>query len=36
MKELTAAENLLKELGVASAAEIDIEAIAYHTGAIVR
>ena len=36
MKELTAAENLLKELGVASAAEINIEAIAYHTGAIVR
>ena len=36
MKELTAAGNLLKELGVTSAAEIDIEAIAYYTGAIVR
>ena len=36
MKELTPAENLLKELGVSSAAEINIEAIAYHTGAIVR
>ena len=36
MNQLSPAEELLKDLGVNAASDIDIEAIAYHVGAIVK
>ena len=36
MKRLSPTENLLRDLGVASAQDIDIEAIAYHVGAVIK
>lgn len=36
MNRLSPAESLLKDLGVAVAVDIDIEAIAYHVGAIIK
>lgn len=36
MTRLTAAESLLKDLGITAASEIDIEAIAYHAGAFIK
>ena len=36
MNQLSPAENLLKDLGVTAASDIDIEAIAYHVGAVIK
>ena len=36
MNRLTGAEDLLKDLGVTAAGDIDIEAIAYHVGAFIK
>ena len=36
MNRLSPAEELLKDLGVASPGDIDIEAIAYYVGAVIK
>jgi len=36
MKQLSPAEELLKELGITTAGDIDIDAIAYHVGAYIK